>query len=296
MTHTRTILTIALTLATLTSAVFAGDINETRDVNRDAVIVVDNLAGSITVTGWNREQVEIKGTLDAKAEKLELEGNRETLEIKVKYPRKRNLNIKKGSVLEIRVPEGCRLELKGVSCNIDVSKFHGRVEAGTVSGDVRIVGDTAGIEAASVSGDIFVDSSTESVEISSVSGFVEVRGTTRSLEIDMVSGEVEVKSDGLKDFRFNIVSGDLDLDVAPAPGADWEINGHSGDITLHLPADVSAEFDIEVFSGDIHNDFGPKARRTSKFAPGKELQFTAGGGDAEIDISTFSGDIRLVRR
>ena len=60
-----------------------------------------------------------------------------------------------------------------------------------------------------------------------------------------------------------------------------------------LPEDVSAEFDVETFSGDIVNDFGPKARRTSEYAPGKELSFSTRSGDARISVSSFSGTIRL---
>lgn len=294
--NAKTMLAIMLLAILAVPALAGGDIDEKRDVNSDAKIVVDNLAGSITVVGWDRKEVEIKGSLDEKADKLEIEGDRDDLEIKVKYPKKKNLNIKKGSVLEIRVPEGCRLELKGVSCDIDVSKFHGLLETENVSGDIRIVGDTAGITTSTVSGDVFIDTDTDVVEVSCISGYVEVRGVRGTLEVNMVSGEVEVHSDVLKNFSFNIVSGDLDIEVAPAADADWEINSHSGDITLRLPSDVSAEFDIEVFSGDIDNAFGPEARRTSKFAPGKELQFTAGSGSANIEISTFSGDIRLVQR
>ena len=297
MNRNATILVAALALLTLAAPVLAGsEIDETRDVNRDALISVDNLAGSITITGWDRDQVEIKGTLDKKAEELRIDGDRDKLSIEVAYPKRKNLNVRKGSVLEIRVPRNCRLELEGVSCDIDVSDFQGRIEAGTISGAVRVTGDTESVDVATVSGDVSVESETDAVEIESISGFVEVRGVRESLEISMISGEVEVHAGELKTFRFNCVSGDLELTAAPASGADWEIEGHSGDLTLRLPADLSAEFDIELFSGDLHNEFGPEARRTSKFAPGKELRFTAGGGDASVEISSFSGDVRLVRR
>lgn len=293
------ILVAALALTAFAAVAFAGDrdIDETHDVNRDAVVSIDNLAGSITIVGWDRDKVEIKGTLDRKADRLQVEGNRDELEVKVKYPKKKkNLSIRKGSVLEIRVPEHCSLELEGVSCDIDVSDFHGQLEAGSISGNIRVVGDTESIDVSTVSGDVYVESATDMVEIESISGFVEVKGVRKSLEISMVSGEAEVSCDELLEFSFNCVSGDLDIDATPAPGADWELECHSGELTLHLPKDLSAEFDIELFSGDVHNEFGPEARRTSKFAPGKELRFTAGDGEADIEISTFSGDIRLVRR
>ncbi len=45
----------------------------------------------------------------------------------------------------------------------------------------------------------------------------------------------------------------------------------------------------------MRNDFGPKAKRTDKYGPGKELRFSAGDGSANIEISMFSGDVRLIK-
>ena len=100
----------------------------------------------------------------------------------------------------------------------------------------------------------------------------------------------------LKEFSFASVSGDFDMTGSIADNADWKIDCHSGDVVLNLSADISAEFDIQSFTGDIENEFGPQARRTSKYAPGRELQFTAGGGDADVDINMFSGDLKLLKR
>jgi hypothetical protein len=71
------------------------------------------------------------------------------------------------------------------------------------------------------------------------------------------------------------------------------VESHSGTVTLELPADTSAEFEIETFSGQIHNDFGPKARRTSEYGPGYELSFSTGSGEAEVSVESFSGGVYL---
>ena len=49
-------------------------------------------------------------------------------------------------------------------------------------------------------------------------------------------------------------------------------------------------------SGDIDDDFGHKARRSHEHGPGKELSFTQGDGGAHIDISIFSGEVRIIKR
>ena len=70
----------------------------------------------------------------------------------------------------------------------------------------------------------------------------------------------------------------------------------SGVITLKIKPPVNADFDIESFSGDIENCFGQKARDTSKYAPGSELNFTQGSGGARVEIETLSGEISVCDR
>lgn len=151
-------------------------------------------------------------------------------------------------------------------------------------------------EIASVSGMIEVDAETGEVEIESVSGDIFVSNVSRRLSLSCVSGDVEIRSDILDDFDFNTVSGELELTARPAQGGRWEIDCHSGEVTLNLPSDVDAEFEIDTFSGDIDDDFGHKAERTSKYAPGKELSFTQGNGGARITVSVFSGEVRIVKQ
>ena len=69
----------------------------------------------------------------------------------------------------------------------------------------------------------------------------------------------------------------------------------NGDVDIRFEGGVNARFDIETFNGDIDNCFGPKAERTSKYAPGWELSFTEGDGDGRVTISTLNGDIDLCK-
>lgn len=293
--HTKIMLTALALLLVAGSALADQTFDEKRQVDHDADVVIENLAGTITVVGWDKNEVQVKGRLDKKAKELEIKGGGDELFIKVRYPRRVKGNIK-GTNMEIRVPEGCSLTLEGVSSDVDVSKFHGDIAINTVSGEIRIEGETREIEVASVSGQVWIDSKTSSISASIVSGDIEILGDTKALEIELVSGQADVKVRELDQFSFNAVSGELDLTAEPTKNASWDLDCHSGELKLYLPGSLDADFDIELFSGDVHNDFGPKAERTSKYGPGKELRFTAGNGSASIDISTFSADVKLVKR
>ena len=60
-------------------------------------------------------------------------------------------------------------------------------------------------------------------------------------------------------------------------------------------AKIEGRFEVDTFNGDIDNCFGPKAKRTSKYTPGWELEFVEGNGDARITITTLNGDVTICR-
>jgi hypothetical protein len=92
------------------------------------------------------------------------------------------------------------------------------------------------------------------------------------------------------------VSGEISVQAELTPTARVEMGSVSGTVTLRIKPPVNADFDIESFSGDIENCFGQKARDTSKYTPGSELNFTLGNGGARVEIETLSGEISLCDR
>jgi len=267
---------LALSLIGVLKSFGATKVDETRSVDADAQISIDVLAGDGTITAWDKNEVHVTGTLDPKAKSLEIEGDKDDMSFQVDYPESnRGLD---GSTLEFMVPKGCELEVQGVSTNIHISKVEGSLDIETVSGDIEL------------------DCNSDDVEIGCVSGNVRVSGVQQSLEISVVSGDARITAGTLRKLEFSSVSGDFELAADAAKHASWEISCHSGTAHLIVPSSIGAEFEISTFSGDIDNEFGQKAERTSKFAPGKELSFTNGDGSARIEISVFSGEVRLEKK
>lgn len=293
--NTFLITALAILCLAATAVVAADKVDETRKVDRDADVKVSNLAGELKVVGWDRDEVHVEGTLDPKAEKLDISGDKHKLTIEVKYPR-RNKGDLKGSFLTVQVPKGCRLEAKGVSTDVSVVDVEGDIEVGTVSGDVDVGGQPRSMSVETVSGDTTIRSTSPHTEVQSVSGDVEIRDVRDDLSVQSVSGDVTVETGALSRLEFNAVSGDLDLKADPRGDARWKIDCHSGEVKLSLPDDLDANVDISTFSGDIDDGFGHDAHRTSKYAPGHELSYTQGGGKASLEISVFSGDVKLIKR
>jgi len=287
---------ISLALLVLALPAVAETINETHKVAKDGNISIEVLAGDITVTGWNKSEVKITGTLDPKADSLEVNERGGDLEIEVEYPD--DVKNVKGSTLEIMVPVGCDVEISTVSCEVAIDEVEGEVEAETVSGSITMRGEPTEIEAATVSGSLDIKVESDVASLACVSGTIEVTGVRRELECAVVSGSITVDAGkAMESLECETVSGDIDVIGQLPRDADWSLAAHSGDVTLTLKGKVNAEFSIETFSGDIDDDaFGHKAHRTSKYAPGRELDFSEGDGSASVEIEAFSGDVTIRKR
>ncbi len=283
-----------LLLALGAAAAAQEEIDRAVNAPADGTVIISNVSGSIVVTGWDEGRVRVTGTLGKGTERLELENEGRRTIVKVVLP-KHSRHVE-GSELTVRVPKGSRVEVEAVSAGVEASGVTGELDLHSVSGDVNAGGDPRETTVQTVSGDIGLTVSSAKVTAESVSGDIDIRDARGEIEINSVSGETRLAADQVKRLGFNSVSGGLDFTGAPARDAVFEIECHSGSVTLNLPAKVDGDFELSTFSGDIVNDFGPKAKRTSKYAPGRELEFTTGSGNARFEISTFSGDILLKTR
>ena len=273
------------------------EIDETRPLSANATVSVDNISGSIVVTGWDREEIHVTGTLGKGAERLDIDGDKRRLHVEVVLPKgKKNINVK-SSHLEILLPYGCRLELEGISADIEVAKVTGRVSAQSVSGDIIVQGEPDELKLETVSGDLELAVTCERVEASTVSGDAELTGCrVQTLGVSNISGKISVEDAIARRVELGTVSGKIAFEGQLTEGGSLECGSQSGDIRVILPAELDAEVELGTFGGTTESYFGPRHKPKKGFGPGEELEFVIGNGDLDIELGTFSGDIRLIRK
>lgn len=284
----------AVVLAAVSGASAQESVDRTLPAPADGTVAIENVAGSIRIEGSDDSQVRVTGTLGKGTERLEFENTGRRTLVKVVLPR--HTRHVEATDLVVHVPRRSEIEAEGVSAAITVNGITGELDLQTVSGEVIVAADPRELRAQTVSGDISLRATCDEMAVATVSGNVSVEGSGNSLEVSTVSGDATLRVDRVGRLRCSSVSGDLEFAGAPAADASFQVESHSGNVRLELPGDVSADFEISTFSGDIDNAFGQKAKRASKYAPGRELQFSTGSGDAKLDITTFSGDVVLTTR
>ena len=266
-------------------------INETRPLNAEGRVRVNNLAGLIEVTVWDKHELRLTGELGEGVEKLEISGSAAELDIEVKLP-KRSRSEVEDSVLRLRVPAGARLELEGVSSDIVVQGLRGRLSASSVSGDVTLNVDSAEVEAQTVSGELSLNApKAKKAELSSVSGDVQVAGVRERLQVETVSGDVRVARATLNALDLKSVSGDFNAALGLGAAPQVNVETMSGYIVLELAATPDAELGMRTFSGELQSEFGPAIPEDKR-----RYETRLGSGKGRIELNSFSGDITLRKR
>ena len=280
----------------------ATPINQVRPLAPHGRVEIENLKGRIEVRAWDRAEVRITGSLGAGVEKLEIDGDRERLVVRVKYPnRGSGLGFLVGgdksepTDLRLMVPLQANLEIDSVSADIDVSGVaSGELSIDSVSGDVLVAAAPREASIDSVSGDLTLTLNRANVSVGSVSGDVRLRGRLgNEVSVETVSGDIAVDARGtaLRELSGATVSGDLRVATALAGNGQITLETVSGDVDLSLPRDVSASVRGESFSGDLRATGANISR--PKHGPGSSFEHRYGSGSGTVSIETFSGDARL---
>ena len=290
----KTFAVTALILLAATTA--AAEERRTVDASPDGLVTISNTAGSVSVQGWSRNQVEVTADLGRNVEELVVERDGNEVLVKVKLPRGRHSH-SGGSDLAVRVPENSSLKINGVSADITVSDVFGALRLQSVSGDVETDAFAADVDIETVSGDIEIegDGKDARTRVSSVSGDVDMTGLAGEIEATSVSGDLTVVRSSFGRASLNTTNGDMVFHAVLRDNGRLDVETINGEVDIEFDGSVSARFDIETFNGDIRNCFGPKPERTSRYAPGRELVFTEGDGSGRVIIRTLNGDLRLCR-
>jgi DUF4097 and DUF4098 domain-containing protein YvlB len=270
-------------------------------VAADVTVEVFNIVGTVRVTGWDRDEIQVQGTLGQGVEGLAFENDHDVVEIRVEIPgrRRRDTGRQVGDThLEIMVPRGASLEIETLAASIAVDGVDGDVRMESSAGGITYTGGATRVEAGTAAGDIEVNASAAGadIDVEGVAGSVLVQFISGNVAAGSLTGNVRVIGGRIGEGSFESVSGTLYFEGEIGAGAELDFDNFNGDIELLIPADSAAEFDISTHLGSIETEFGFEGRSVEQYSPEQEAEFTLAGGGAEVSIETFSGNVTVRRQ
>lgn len=204
--------------------------------------------------------------------------------------------------LELDLPRGVRLIVNTSSADVDLRDLRGDVEVKTTSGNLLADNLSGRLRVDTFSGDVDVVGTLTQLHVSTISGDVQVRGLRGDAELETTSGDFRISGDRIGRVTGKSISGDVTIDGGLTDDAQVQIATHSADITIRLPGSVRAALDFTTINGELDaggpitlmpGEVGGSRNRRGP----RRYEIGSGSGPAtlRLDLSTSSGDVRLLR-
>jgi hypothetical protein len=298
-----------LLLLSACALVFAGDSSRYREDFHYAYpqtaggrFSLDNFNGSVEISGWDQNTVDISGTKYAETQSLlnamQIEASSSGNAVRVKTTRPDPHHGNMGAKYVIRVPRQTTLE--------DVASSNGSIRADNINGNAHLTTSNGSIHLGKINGNVDAHSSNGSIEVQDVKGDVNFSTSNGSVHADNVVGafEAETSNGGIRArlhdtpsghaIRLNTSNGGIDLDVESLRQNDVIASTSNGPITVRMPAATGASLHASTNSnGTVRSDFDVLIH------PGElskhRMEGTIGGGGPKIDLTTSNGNISLLK-
>jgi hypothetical protein len=257
-------------------------------VDRDGYVRIFSTAGSIKVTGWDRDSLEIRGRM-APGQQLFGGGSRRAIKFGADGP-------EGPSHLEVVMPRGVKLVVDAGESVVEVSGMTGAVEVRTGGGNIEIRDAPVRITIETVDGDVTLSGGPFlSTEVRTAGGDIRVTGARAECTLTSVSGGIIAEVAGVTRGRVSSVSGPLRYTGSVDPTGTLAVESHGGEVVVALDIGVGAQIVATNFGGEIVNTLTndrPRAVRGS----GRLLETQLARFGGTVTITAFRGRVTLQQK
>jgi hypothetical protein len=255
-------------------------------VRPGVALEIENFSGTISVKTWDKDAVKIAANHSVR-ERVVIERTGSAIRLKLKSRRWVPATVD----YRIVAPRWMKLELSGVSTDIDVSDSRAEVRAETVQGDITLKGSTGFASLSSVQGGIQAQDVRGRIEASSVNETVRLANVTGPIFAESVNGGIEIEGATSDSVDASTVNGPVTFEGRVADQGFYRFATHNGCIDVAMPERSNATISLSTFSGGIDSSFPV----TLKKIKSRRFETTLGTGRARFELESFQGTIFLRR-
>jgi DUF4097 and DUF4098 domain-containing protein YvlB len=249
------------------------------------VVVIHNVAnGRIEVKSWKNSEVDVVGTQSSNKIGFEIEqvGDRIDVTASVLDPSAQPLELQAN--LQLTVPEETELQLKTETGLIYVEQVMGDMKLESYAGDVHLK---------EVSGYIIVKTTSGSLVCTQCAG---------KLDFSSIGGNAQILQPQLNNVNLMTTTGNVLFDGDFVRTGLYSMKSGKGLVEVHFSSTDSFDLKAQTATGTVDNqasaflkpDSHGVKHNISKYTHG--LFGTIGMGLAKVELSSYSGTIRIMRR
>jgi len=283
----------------LLSAVPGADFEKEFATSKGKKLDIDlRTGGGISITGWDREAVSVKGFRegrDGKKAVLEMEETSSGVSVSSRYNGSQH-NRSGGIRLEISVPRVYDVHLETMGGGVSIENVEGRMAGKTMGGALTLSGLKGNLDLLTMGGEVTLKKSDVDGNVKTMGGAVLLEDVTGDVKPSSMGGNVTQKNVTKRsgettgrELNISTVGGEINVDDAPGGAALSTMGGpiHVGSAARYVKAKtMGGEIRLDAVDGWIDAaTMGGNVEATMTGNPS--------AGKRSVALSSMAGDITL---
>jgi len=251
-------------------------------VARNSSLILTNYTGTISVKGWQNPEVKVICTKYSQNVEIDTESTPSKVRIATHVLDKLASAERARVDYQVFVPEEARVEIVNNMGSVDVDSVKGAVKVDVIEAAVKISGAHSGVQVNSLGSKVAISESSGPIQTTTVSG-------------DIVFSKLDSNS-----VTANSTLGNISYEGDFVQLGNYRFSTNEGIILVQCPDEASVEWNARTVKGKIRSNLPIRSKNhapSSTGIAGKQSLFgTLNQGDANVNLSTFSGEININRR
>ncbi len=279
---------------------FKEDFHLTYPLKPGGVLTIDNLNGSVEISSWEKDEVDVNGVKYCISEErlrgMRVEGTQSGNRLTLRSVLPEGKRSGCGAKYTIRVPK--KITLDGIVSS------NGKIRVENIAGEARLQTSNGGIQVRALEGKLDARTSNATIDLDSVIGDFVGRTSNGSILVEglegsfsgatsnaSIKGRIRKLKPG-QPMKAETSNGTIDLTLADYAGQVLDVESSNASVTLHLPTGVNADLRASTSNSSIECDLPMTETGISSKT---RLEGKLGKGGNPIRVSTSNGSIRIRR-
>ncbi len=297
---------LAAALLSLTSCVvgigdwerFSKDFHSTHPLKAGGRLSVETFNGSVDVSGWDQDTVDISGTKygpsqqEADNLRVDIDATADSVSIRVPRPTLRLNN--QGARLVIKIPRNTHIDR--------ITTSNGSIRTQDGGGPLRLRTSNSAIRVVDLKGELDAETSNGSIELDGVEGDVRAQTSNGHIRAERVNGGLDVSTTngGISasvtrpdhTVRLDTSNSSVELRLPASFSSSAHVATRNGSITLRMGEGVNARISARTSNSSIRTDYEVRAQGELKR---NRLEGVIGRGGPLIELETSNAGIQLLK-
>jgi hypothetical protein len=249
------------------------------------VVMIQNVAnGRIEVKSWKNSEVVVSAEQPSNKVGLDMEQADDRIEVTANVLETSAQESDLSENIQLTVPEETELQIKTQTGLIYVEQVTGDMKLESVAGDVHLKEVSGYIIVRTTGGSLICTQCAGKLDFNSISGNAQIlQPSLKNVTLVTMTGNILFDGDFIRTGIYSMKSGRGLVEVRFAGSDSFDLNAQTSSGTVDNRAEAFLKPDSHGFK-----------HSASKYAKG--LFGTVGNGLAKVELSSFSGTVRILRR